>query len=89
MIRPADLPLIEPKAKADEAKPSDVEANPMRQDASTAPVSAASPSGMPVPVGSSTDDIVATIERLAELRRKGILTKDEFTAKKAEWLSHL
>ena len=38
---------------------------------------------------SSTDDPFAKIERLAELRRKGILTEEEFAAKKAELLSRL
>jgi len=34
-------------------------------------------------------DIVATIEKLAELHRKGILSDEEFTAKKTELLSRL
>jgi len=34
-------------------------------------------------------DIFATIERLAELRAKGVLSDDEFSAKKAELLSRL
>ncbi|HEY0525942.1 MAG TPA: SHOCT domain-containing protein [Stellaceae bacterium] len=38
---------------------------------------------------SSTDDPFAKIERLAELRQKGILTEEEFAAKKAELLSRL
>jgi hypothetical protein len=35
------------------------------------------------------EDIVNTIERLAELRQKNILTEEEFTAKKAELLGRL
>ncbi len=38
---------------------------------------------------SSEADILATIEKLADLNKKGILTDDEFTAKKAELLSRL
>ena len=38
---------------------------------------------------SSTDDPFAKIERLADLRQKGILTEEEFAAKKAELLSRL
>ena len=34
-------------------------------------------------------DVVATIEKLAELRNKGILSDTEFAAKKAELLSRL
>jgi hypothetical protein len=35
------------------------------------------------------DDIFAKIERLAELKRKGILSEDEFATKKAELLRRL
>ena len=35
------------------------------------------------------DDVIATIEKLAELKAKGILTDDEFAAKKAELLKKL
>jgi hypothetical protein len=37
----------------------------------------------------SAQDVVATIERLAELRARGILTEAEFTAKKTELLARL
>ena len=64
-----------------------------------APSVAAQPSQMPgsglrpaapapaAPV--ATEDILRTIERLAELRQKDILTEEEFAAKKAELLSRL
>jgi len=35
------------------------------------------------------DQVMATIEKLAELKAKGILTDEEFTAKKAELLKKL
>jgi Short C-terminal domain len=41
------------------------------------------------PDGARETDLFAKIERLAELHRKGILSSDEFTAKKAELLSRL
>jgi len=34
-------------------------------------------------------DVMALIEKLAELRTKGILTEEEFSAKKAELLKKL
>jgi hypothetical protein len=34
-------------------------------------------------------EIIATIERLAQLKDKGILTEEEFAAKKAELLGRL
>ena len=39
--------------------------------------------------GIKPDDIMATIEKLAELKSKGILTDEEFSAKKAELLKKL
>ena len=40
-------------------------------------------------VGLKPDEVMATLEKLAELKGKGILTEDEFTAKKAELLKKL
>jgi membrane protease subunit (stomatin/prohibitin family) len=41
------------------------------------------------PAGMSPDQVMATLEKLAELHAKGILTADEFSAKKAELLKKL
>ena len=35
------------------------------------------------------DDILATLEKLGDLKAKGILSEDEFAAKKAELLKKL
>ena len=35
------------------------------------------------------DEVMATIEKLAELKGKGILTEEEFATKKAELLKKL
>jgi hypothetical protein len=35
------------------------------------------------------EDVMATLEKLAELKGKGILTQEEFDAKKAELLKKL
>jgi hypothetical protein len=35
------------------------------------------------------DEVMATIEKLADLKAKGILTEEEFSAKKAELLKKL
>ena len=45
----------------------------------------AAPAVVPV----KPDDIIATLEKLGELKAKGILTQDEFDAKKAELLKKL
>jgi membrane protease subunit (stomatin/prohibitin family) len=52
----------------------------------------ASPVGAPAPAapaGISPDEVMATLEKLAGLKAKGILTEDEFSAKKAELLKKL
>ena len=41
------------------------------------------------PVGVKPEDVMATLEKLGELKSKGILTEDEFNAKKAELLKKL
>ncbi|MFC7737476.1 SHOCT domain-containing protein [Roseomonas sp. GCM10028921] len=46
-------------------------------------------SGTPAPVAGAGGDPLGTIERLADLRARGILTEEEFTAKKAELLARL
>jgi hypothetical protein len=40
-------------------------------------------------VGVKAEDIMATLEKLGELKVKGILTQDEFDAKKTELLKKL
>ena len=40
-------------------------------------------------VGVKPEDVMATIEKLADLKAKGILTQDEFDTKKAELLKKL
>ncbi|MBX3622575.1 MAG: SPFH domain-containing protein [Rhizobacter sp.] len=51
--------------------------------------------GQPVPAGAAAaaaikpDDVMATLEKLGELKAKGILTQEEFDAKKAELLKKL
>jgi len=60
-----------------------------------APASPESPAPTAVPgvspphPPSPADAILATLERLAELQRKGVLTEAEFSAKKAELLARL
>ena len=47
------------------------------------------PDGNPVPPDRDEGDLFALIERLADLRTKGILSDEEFTAKKTELLERL
>lgn len=75
VVRVADLPLIVP-GEAAAAAPRQAPPDPSAPppEATTSPAS---------------DDIFAKLERLADLRRKDILTEQEFEAKKAELLSRL
>ncbi|MBC7602548.1 MAG: SHOCT domain-containing protein, partial [Ramlibacter sp.] len=41
------------------------------------------------PAAIKPDDVMATLEKLGELKTKGILTQEEFDAKKAELLKKL
>ena len=49
----------------------------------------AAPAAPAAPVGVRPDEVMATLEKLAELKTKGILTQEEFDAKKAELLKKL
>jgi hypothetical protein len=53
------------------------------------PVGAAETAVPPAPVPTEANDVLASLERLGELKAKGILTEAEFSAKKAELLSRL
>ena len=41
------------------------------------------------PQGTGENDVLAALERLGELKQRGILSEEEFAAKKAELLSRL
>ena len=59
---------------------------------SSAPAPAIPAHSAPAPARTATgaaDDPLTTIERLAELRQKGVLTEEEFAAAKAEQLRRL
>ncbi len=50
---------------------------------------AAAPAQAAMATGVKPEDVMATLEKLGELKAKGILTEDEFNAKKAELLKKL
>ena len=54
-----------------------------------APRAAPAPEPLRPPDSAQETDIFTKIERLADLHKKGILSADEFTAKKTELLSRL
>ena len=91
VVRVADLKQVSLAGAAAEPQPESAAptapifdpAPPPAYDAPTAPVA----SGLPP--GASDDEIFSRIERLAELRKKDIITAEEFDAKKAELLARL
>jgi hypothetical protein len=89
LVRLAELPLIELADKDDAPEPSATQPTQTPANVPSASIEAIPLSGRQNAVGRPADDIIALIERLAELRRKDILSEEEFTAKKAELLSRL
>ena len=57
--------------------------------ATAAAAAAAAGAAAAAPAGIKPDEVMATLEKLADLKAKGILTEDEFAAKKAELLKKL
>ena len=47
------------------------------------------PAAAAAPTGVKPEDVMATLEKLGDLKAKGILTAEEFDAKKAELLKKL
>jgi len=47
------------------------------------------PAAAPAPAGVRPEDVMATLEKLGDLKAKGILTQEEFDAKKSELLKKL
>jgi len=84
LVRVADLPLAYPKGDQPSESPRSGSAPPAPAPPATAPAANAAPA---VPLAG--EDILRTIERLADLRQKNIVTEEEFVAKKAELLSRL
>ena len=92
-VRLADLRVV---STASGGKPSAESATPAAKDTPGEDITGA-PLGPPhslpgpgaTPPAAPSDDIFFKIERLADLFKKGVLSEDEFNAKKAELLSRL
>jgi len=78
------LPLINPSPVS-----SPVAQPPAAPAQSAAPYYQEAPASAPQPPPSSSGDVISAIERLGQLRDRGILTDQEFQTKKAELLSRL
>ena len=96
VVRVADLAIVSPVQVAASASPKgqtfrptpvDEAGNAVKREPANHDLSAAASAGLPS--HPSHEQIIAAIERLAELKDKGILSEQEFAAKKAELLSRL
>jgi hypothetical protein len=76
-LRLSEFPVVSPVASAT----ADAPATPKSRSATSEPTSPSSPS--------IENDVLSSLERLGALKEKGILTEEEFSAKKAELLSRL
>jgi hypothetical protein len=85
LVRLTDLPIVEASS------PSSTPEARAERPASQSEPAASSQVGGPRSHSAdrSSEDVLATLERLAELHRKGVLTEEEFTTKKAELLSRI
>jgi hypothetical protein len=57
-----------------------------RMSAAQAPPPAAAPAATPAPAAPAQQDEMAEIQKLAQLKEQGILTEEEFAAKKKQIL---
>ena len=93
LVRLSDLALVSPRGERTPDAPASVRvaSHPQKpQEAQLhAPAAAATPTISASATPRSMDDILKTIERLGELREKGVLTDEEFSTKKAELLGRL
>jgi hypothetical protein len=82
-LRLSEFPVVSPVAT------ETAEATATPTPASATSGSATSTSATPTTSPSIENDVISSLERLGALKDKGILTEEEFTAKKAELLSRL
>jgi hypothetical protein len=91
LVRVADLRVVSTQRGGETAEAATLAAKDTKDIAGEDDTDAACGPRRPMPVHgtSPSDDIFFKIERLADLLKKGILSEEEFAAKKAELLSRL
>jgi Short C-terminal domain len=96
-VRVSDLPLVAGESAASRQPASPTAPAPPVQPMESASTSAPPPSSVAASSSASTsqtaalsvDDVLKTIKSLAALKQDGVLTEEEFAAKKAELLSRI
>jgi hypothetical protein len=93
LVRLADLPVVSARTGPLAPSPPSVSPSHPEEPTQVAGLAPAQPAPdrpqQPTPAERQSDDIFAKIERLADLHAKGILSDEEFAAKKTELLSRL
>ncbi|WP_159715919.1 SHOCT domain-containing protein [Geminicoccus flavidas] len=89
LVRVADLPIVSPVHVETKPAPSGAAHAAGFQPVPAVPGSGTVANAAARAGGADQDQVLATIERLAGLKEKGILSEEEFQAKKAELLSRL
>jgi Short C-terminal domain len=84
LVRLRDLPVVEAGRRS--SKPDTPQNGTASEPEPVAPMTAGAAARSPQV---SAEDIFATLERLAELHKKGVLTDEEFATKKAELLARI
>jgi hypothetical protein len=85
LVRLSELPVIGGDVRAPSPQPATAPATPPPAEPSATPPPQQGAAG----AAQAAEAIFSMLERLAELRSKGILSEDEFAAKKAELLARL
>jgi hypothetical protein len=88
--RPGEAPAMQPAEPMPPRAGSDrVSIHAEEGDAALPPPAAVPPSAIPAPASASSDELAATLERLGGLRDKGLITAEEYEAKKAQILERM
>jgi hypothetical protein len=86
---PTRPPAPEPAAAPAPAAPPAPAQSTEPAERTAAPPPPAAPPARAAPAGTDADAVLATLDRLGDLHQRGVLTDEEFAAKKAELLSRL
>lgn len=81
-----DLERVDSDAAEEDRKPAQAPSRPQEQQA---PRDASPATSSPGTSSSARDDALGTLERLADLHRRGVVSDSEFAAKKADLLSRI
>jgi Short C-terminal domain len=83
------LPLVSPAYTTPPAPEPAADPAPAARPAPAQSIRPAAPPERAAPAGTDADVVLAALERLGDLHQRGVLTDEEFAAKKAELLSRL